>query len=326
MRAVVIHELSGPESVEVREVDEPDRSHQLSDDVIVIDVVAAGVSFPELLQTRGRYQHAPELPFTPGLEVAGTVKWAPPDSHFSVGDEVMAFTNQGGMAQVAVAPAFTVFSKPSVLSFAEGAACILNLHTAYFAVHTRARISEGETVVVHGAAGGLGTALCSIARLAGGRVIAVVSSEAKAEVAVAAGAHHAVLTDDDWRQRVNDLCPEGVDIVCDPVGGSRLTASLRTLRAQGRYVVLGYTEGAVSEVKTNRLLLNNLDVIGAGWGAYVRKDPAAFRRIGDAVNDLIINAGLRPIVGHRFRLDDAAQALSLLENREAMGKVVLELE
>lgn len=325
MRAVVISELSGPTAITVQDVPEPALQHDLAQDVVSIDVRAAGVSFPELLQTWGKYQHAPELPFTPGLEVAGTIRTAPAGSSFSPGDRVMAFTNTGGLAEVAVAPAFMTFALPADISFVQGAATILNLHTAYFALHLRARVNSGDVVVVHGAAGGLGTALCSIAAIAGARVIAVVSTKEKAHTATLAGAHDVVLSEGDWRAGITALVPSGVDIVCDPVGGSRLIDSLRVLRAQGRYVVLGYTEGEVSQVKTNRLLLNNLDVVGAGWGAFIRHDAEAFRRIGEGVLNLMREHGLRPVIGHTMPLDDAAQAFSLLANRAAMGKVVVEM-
>lgn len=325
MRAVVISELTGPSGISVADVPEPALTHELSDRLVVIDVKAAGVSFPELLQTWGKYQHAPELPFTPGLEVSGIVRTAPEGSRLSPGDHVMAMTNVGGLAEVAVAPEFMTFALPENVTFAEGAATILNLHTAYFALHLRARVNAGETVVVHGAAGGLGTALCSIAAIAGARVVAVVSSPAKAEVARAAGANDTVLSDGDWRAEIRSLVPAGVNIVCDPVGGSRLIDSLRVLAPLGRYVVLGYTEGEVSQVKTNRLLLNNLDVVGAGWGAFVRHDPVAFRKIGDEVIRLMNDHQLRPVVGHQLGLDEAAAAFALLADRKAMGKVVVEM-
>ena len=324
MRAVVIHEHTGPSSVRVEDVPPPEPVHDLGGDVVTIDVHAAGVSFPELLQTRGLYQHSPDLPFIPGLEAAGVVRDAPTGCGVSVGDRVMAFTNVGGQAEIAVAPAHMLFALPDDMDFAEGAASILNLHTAYFALVIRGRLQAGETVLVHGAAGGLGSAVVSIAAALGAQVIAVVSTDAKAHFAAQAGAHHTVLANDSWPAAVKTAAPEGVDIVCDPVGGDRTTDSLRLLRPQGRYVVLGFTAGEIPQVRVNRLLLNNLDVVGAGWGAFVRNDPAAFRSIGDAVGDLLVN-GLRPMVGHRVPLEDAVSAYELLDQRKALGKVVLEM-
>lgn len=323
MRAVVISEHTGPAALTIRDVDEPGLHHELGGPVVSIDVHAAGISFPELLQTRGLYQHSPELPFVPGLEAAGTIREAPADSGFTVGDRVMAFTNVGGQAEVAVAPAAMTFALPAGMDFAEGAATILNMHTAYFALATRGRLQAGETVVVHGAAGGLGSCLVSIAAALGAQVIAVVSTDHKADFARAAGAHHAVLADEHWAATVREIAPGGVDIVCDPVGGDRTTDSLRLLRAQGRYVVLGFTAGEIPQVRVNRLLLNNLDVVGAGWGAFVRHDPGAFRAIGDAVGHLL-EQGVRPMVGHRVPFDAAVTGYELLDSRQALGKVVLE--
>lgn len=324
MRAVVISEHSGPASLTVGDVENPGLTHELGAPVVALDVHAAGVSFPELLQTRGLYQHSPELPFVPGLEAAGIIREAPADSGFTAGDRVMAFTNVGGQAEVAVAPAAMTFALPDGMDFAEGAATILNMHTAYFALAMRGRLQPGEVVMVHGAAGGLGSCLVSIAAALGAQVIAVVSTPHKADFARAAGAHHAVLADEQWAPSVREIAPSGVDIVCDPVGGDRTTDSLRLLRAQGRYVVLGFTAGEIPQVRVNRLLLNNLDVVGAGWGAFVRHDPAAFRGIGEAVGKLL-EQGVRPMVGHRVPLDAAITAYELLESRQALGKVVLEL-
>lgn len=325
MRAVVISEHKGPNALSIADIEEPKLEHDLGGPVVAIDVHAAGVSFPELLQTRGLYQHSPQLPFVPGLEAAGTIRQAPADSGFAIGDRVMAFTNIGGQAQIAVAPAAMTFALPDGMDFAEGAATILNMHTAYFALAMRGRLQPGETVVVHGAAGGLGSCVVGIAAALGAKVIAVVSTEHKADFARAAGAHHAVLADEQWAASVRDYAPDGVDVVCDPVGGDRTTDSLRLLRAQGRYVVLGFTAGEIPQVRVNRLLLNNLDVVGAGWGAFVRHDPVAFRAIGDEVGRLL-QQGLRPMVGHRVPLDGAVSAYELLDSRQALGKVVLDFD
>jgi NADPH:quinone reductase len=324
MLAVVITEHSGPGSLTIADVAPPTGDHELGGPAVTVDVRAAGVSFPELLQTRGLYQHSPDLPFVPGLEAAGLIREAPADSGFRPGDRVMAFTNTGGQAEIAKAPTAMTFALPDEMDFAEGAATILNLHTAYFAITTRARMQSGDVIVVHGAAGGLGTAIVSIAAALGATAIAVVSTDAKADVARAAGAHHIVRADESWANSVRGIAPAGVDIVFDPVGGDRTTDSLRILRRLGRYVVLGFTAGEIPQVRVNRLLLNNLDVVGAGWGAYVRSDPMAFRAIGEAVGELLAQ-GVRPVVGHRIPFDDAVSAYELLEQRRALGKVVLEM-
>ena len=315
MRAIQIVELSGPESaLKLVELPEP------GGDGVVIEVRAAGVSFPEVLQTRGAYQIKPDLPFVPGSEVAGIVRSGP--APFMPGDRVAAFCMLGGFAEVAVAPAHFTFGLPERLDFAQGAALILNYHTAYFALKTRGRLAEGETVLVHGAAGGVGTASLQVARGLGARTIAVVSSDDKERVAREAGADEVVRSDGAWKDEVKAL--GGADVVLDPVGGDRFTDSLRSLREGGRAVVVGFTAGSIPEVRVNRLLLNNLEVVGAGWGAYIAAKPEVTRAIGAAIDELIEAGFVTPIVGARLPLERAAEALALIDGRAATGKVVLE--
>jgi NADPH2:quinone reductase len=328
MRALQITELTGPDSaLQLADVPEPEASHPLTPGRgVVVDVRAAGVSFPELLQTRGEYQLKPPLPFVPGGEVAGIVRSAPEDAGVAAGDRVAAFCVLGGFAEVAVAPEFLVFRLPDVLDFAQGAGLILNYHTAYFALAMRGRLRRGETVLVHGAAGGVGTAAIQVARGLGARTIGVVSSDEKAAVARAAGADEVVRSDGPWKDEARELAGgTGVDVVLDPVGGDRFTDSLRALREGGRIVVVGFTAGSIPEVKVNRLLLGNTEIIGAGWGAYVMGKPEVNRAIGEAVERLIADGAIRPIVGERFPLERAADALKVLDERRATGKVVLEL-
>ena len=292
---------------------------------VLVDVEAAGVSFPEVLQTRGEYQFKPDLPFVPGSEVAGTVRSAPEGSELSEGQRVAAFPMLGGFAEVAVAPDFFTFPLPDVLDVRQGAALILNYHTAWFSLVIRGRLEEGETVLVHGAAGGVGTASIQVAKGRGARVIGVVSSDEKEAVARDAGADEVVRSDGDWKDEAKELSGGGVDLVVDPVGGDRFTDSLRSLAEGGRVVVVGFTAGSIPEVKVNRLLLNNVEVIGAGWGAYVMAKPDLNREIGGEIDALIASGHVRPIVGAAFPLADAAQALNLIDGRGATGKVVLDV-
>jgi NADPH:quinone reductase len=327
MRAVQITELSGPESA-LTEADlpEPEPSHPLTPgEGVVIDVHAAGVSFPEVLQTRGEYQIKPDLPFVPGSEVAGTVRSAPESSGLAEGDRVAGCCLLGAWAEVAVSPDFLTFKLSDELDYAQGAGLILNYHTAYFSLKHRGRLQEGETVLVHGAAGGIGTATLQVAKGLGARTIAVVSSDDKEQVARDAGADEVVRSDGAWKDEAKELSGGGVDIVIDPVGGDRFTDSLRSLRENGRLVVVGFTGGSIPEVRVNRLLLNNLDVVGAGWGAFVMGKRDVNREIGEAVNRLVDEGFVRPIVGARFPLEQAREALELIDGRGATGKVVLEL-
>jgi len=327
MRAVQIVDLTGPESA-LAEVDipEPEPSHMLTPgEGVVVEVHAAGVSFPEVLQTRGLYQVKPDLPFVPGSEVAGIVRSAPDDSRLGEGDRVAACCLLGAFADVAVAPDFLTFPLSDELDFAQGAGLILNYHTAYFSLVKRGRLREGETVLVHGAAGGVGTAALQVAKGLGARTIAVVSSDEKERVAREAGADEVVRSDGAWKDEAKELSGGGVDVVIDPVGGDRFTDSLRSLGEGGRVVVVGFTGGSIPEVRVNRLLLNNTEVIGAGWGAFVMGKPAVNREIGQAIEELVERGFVRPIVGARFPLERASEALQLIDGRGATGKVVLEL-
>jgi NADPH:quinone reductase len=327
MRAVQIVELTGPEqALRTADVPEPDPSHMLTPGRgVLVDVRAAGVSFPELLQTRGEYQVKPELPFVPGSEVGGVVRSAPDGAGVAPGDRVAAFCMLGGFAEIAVAPEHFCFPLTDDLDFAQGASLVLNYHTAYFALKLRGRLSEGETVLVHGAAGGVGTAALQVARGLGARTIGVVSTDEKESVARKAGADDVVRSDGRWKDEAKEISGGGVDIVLDPVGGDRFTDSIRSLREGGRVIVVGFTGGSIPEVKVNRLLLNNTEVVGAGWGAYVLSKPEVIREIGDALGDLIDAGFVRPVVGARFPLERAAEALKLIDERGAMGKVVLEV-
>ena len=327
MRALQRVELSGPESsLAEADIPEPEPSHMLTPGSgVLVDVHAAGVSFPEVLQSRGLYQVKPPLPFVPGSEVAGTVRSAPEGSELEEGDRVAACCMLGAFAEVVVAPDFLTFPLSDELDYAQGAGLILNYHTAYFSLAMRGRLAEGETVLVHGAAGGVGTATLQIAKGLGARTIAVVSSDEKERVARDAGADEVVRSDGAWKDEAKELSGGGVDIVVDPVGGDRFTDSLRSLREGGRIVVVGFTGGSIPEVKVNRLLLNNTEVVGAGWGAFVLGKPGINREIGDAVNRLVDEGFVRPIVGASFPFEQAAEALKLIDSRGATGKVVLEL-
>jgi NADPH2:quinone reductase len=327
MRAMQITELTGPATaLHLADLPEPGPEHFMTPGSgVLVEVHAAGVSFPELLQTRGEYQLKPPLPFVPGAEVGGIVRSAPEDARVTPGDRVAAFCMLGGFAEVTVAPTFFCARLPDQFDFAQGAALILNYHTVIFALEIRGRLQAGETVLVHGGAGGVGTAALQVAKGLGATTIAVVSTDEKAEVARSAGADHVIRSDGAWKDEAKEISGGGVDVVLDPVGGDRFTDSLRSLREDGRLVVVGFTGGSIPEVRVNRLLLNNTEVVGAGWGAYVMGHPERTERLQGRLDELIAANAVAPIVGARFPLDRAADALLLLDQRGATGKVVLEV-
>ena len=319
MRAVQITSLDGPAAVSLADLPEP----EAGPGQVLVDVHVAGVSYPEVLQTRGLYQLKPELPFVPGAEVSGVVRTAPEGAHVSVGDRVVAFPGLGGYAEVVVAPLETVFRLPDEVSFQAGAALPMNYLTVHFALVQRGRLQPGETVLVHGAAGGVGTAAVQLAAALGSRVIAVVSSPEKGEVARAAGASDVVAVEG-FRDAVKQLTGgRGVDLVVDPVGGDRFTDSLRSLATEGRLLVIGFTGGEIPTVKVNRLLLNNLSVVGVGWGAYWLNDLPYLQRQWADLLPLLEAGVLDPPIGTVHPLADAALALAELDERRAAGKVLL---
>lgn len=322
MRAIQVARLEGPQAAEVVEVDEP-----AADGAVLVDVHAAGVAFPDALLTRGLYQYKPDLPFIPGAEVAGVVRSAPADAHVAAGDRIAGLTMlSGGMAEVVALQPDRVFKLPDTVSFEAGAGLLFNDLTVHCALRTRGRLAEGETVLVHGAAGGIGTSTLRMAPAFGARrTIAVVSTEDKIEVAKAAGASDAVLADG-FKDAVAELTDgRGVDVVVDPVGGDRFTDSLRSLAPGGRMLVVGFTGGEIPTVKVNRLLLNNIDVVGVGWGAWTFAHPGYLEEQWAEVEPLLASGRVSAPEPDLYPFDRAAEAIAALENRTAKGKVVVKV-
>jgi NADPH:quinone reductase len=319
MRAAQLTRLDGPEAVEVSEIDEP------TGDGVVVDVYAAGAAFPDALLTRGLYQYRPDPPFVLGAEIAGVVRSAPDGAHVTAGDRVVGLTMlTGGMAEVAVLQPDRVFKLPDNVSFTAGAGLLFNDLTMYFALTVRGRLHEGESVLVHGAAGGIGTSTLRLAKVLGAsKVIAVVSTEEKADIARAAGATDVLLADG-FKDAAKELTGgRGVDMVVDPVGGDRFTDSLRSLAPGGRLLVIGFTGGDIPTVKVNRLLLNNIDVVGVGWGAWAGTHPDALSEQWADLEKLLASGKLAPPEPVVYPLEEAGAAIASLENRTAKGKVVL---
>jgi NADPH2:quinone reductase len=319
MRAAVITTLTGPADVRVQDVPEP----PASPDRVLIDVHYAAVVFPDVLQTRGEYQLRPELPFSPGWEIAGVVR--ADASGFRAGDRVAAMPIMGGFAEVVSVDPDMVFPLPDSVPTDKGAALPLNYLTAHFALHRRAGLRADETVLVHGAAGGLGSAACQLAAAHGARVLAVVSSEAKAEVARAVGAHD-VLPVDGFPRAVRELTGGGgVDVVIDPVGGDRFTDSVRALAAEGRVVVLGFAGRQIPTVKVNRLLLGNTTVMGAASHEFWQTHPGYARQQWRDLLPLMESGAIDPPISEVRPLDDVAAALQKVDGRGAAGRLLIRL-
>jgi NADPH2:quinone reductase len=327
MRAVQVTSLDGPGALEVTDVEEPTAEGPFGPQLL-LDVHAVGVSFPDLLLSKGEYQLKPDLPFILGVDFAGVVRSAPDGSGFTTGDRVAACLSHGGAAETVGLGPDSVFPLPDSLSFEQGAAIPMNYLTAQFALRERGEVRAGETVLVHGAAGGVGTATLQVAKGYGARTIAVVSTEQKAEVAKAAGADEVVLADG-FLAAVKELTGgHGVDIVMDVVGGDLFTDSLRALGPQGRLLVVGFTLGSIPEVKVNRLLLNNIDVRGVGWGAYAMVRPGFMAAQWRELEPMMASGVIDPPLSHQFGapaygLEDFGLALQEMDDRKTLGKTVV---
>jgi NADPH:quinone reductase len=319
MKALVAQELSGPSGLTYSDVDDVGGK-----DVVVVDVGAAGVSFPDLLLLRGEYQLRLEPPFVPGMEVAGVVRSAPYESEFKVGQRVTALSMLGGWAEQVVVPPESVRPTPDGLDDAEAVALLGNYQTMYFALAKRGALRHGETVLVLGSAGGVGTAAVQIAKALGAKVIAMVHRPHAAGFVESLGADVVLPLTEGWRQAVLEHTDgRGVDMVVDPIGGEPFDEAIRVLATEGRLLVIGFAAGTIPTVKVNRLLLRNVSVIGVGYGEYVNRKPGAQAVFEFGVGELV-KAGLRPPPPLRFPLAKGAEALQTLADGGVLGKVVLE--
>jgi NADPH2:quinone reductase len=319
MKALVARELSGPAGLDFTEVDDVG-----GDDAIVIDVRAAGVSFPDLLLLRGEYQLRLEPPFIPGMEVAGLVRSAPYESEYKPGQRVTGMAMLGGWAERVVVPPANLKLTPDDIDDAEAVALLGNYQTMYFALARRGALRPGETVLVLGSAGGVGTAAVQIAKAMGARVIAMVHRAHAAALVESLGADVVLPLTDGWLQAVLEHTDgRGADLVVDPIGGESFDDAIRALAIEGRLLVIGFAAGGIPTVKVNRLLLRNVAVIGVGYGEYVSRKPGSQSVFEFGVNELV-KAGLRPPPPVRFPLSKGAEALQSLADGGVLGKVVLE--
>lgn len=311
-------ELTGPAGVSVAEVPDPEAGGEA-----LVEVHAAGISFPDLLRSQGLYQDKTDPPFTLGSEFAGVLREAPAGSVLQRGARVAGIA-AGAAAELVVAPAEALLPLPDSTSYEQGAALILNYETAITSLEVRGRMKAGETVLVHGAAGGTGTAAIQVAQALGGRAFAVVSSDAKEKIAREAGADEVLRVDGPWKDEALRLTGgRGVDLVFDPVGGDLVLDTMRSLGIGGRWLIVGFVGGPIPQIPANRILLRNIDVVGSYYGGLVGADPEARRRIRSRLRELLETGRLRPVVGSRHDLDHGADALRDLAERRALGKVVV---
>lgn len=319
MKALVAQELSGPSGLIYTDVGDP-----APGEAVIVDVGAAGVCFPDLLMLRGEYQMKVPAPFVPGLEVAGTVRSAPEGSGFVAGQRVSAFSLLGAWAEQVAVPVGSVIPTNDALD--DGAAvCLLgNYYTMHFALHRRGGLRPGETVLVLGSGGGIGTASIQIAKALGAKVIAMVHRPSATEFVESLGADVVLPLTDGWLDAVKrETGGRGVDLVVDPIGGAAFDDAVRALATEGRLLVIGFAAGGIPTVKVNRLLLRNVSVVGVGWGEFVNRTPGAQADVGKALGELV-DQGLTPPDPVRFALSDGVAALQAFADGAVTGKLVLE--
>jgi NADPH2:quinone reductase len=321
MKACVVQELSGPSGLVYTDVDDITGN----DATIIVDVRAAGVCFPDLLLSKGEYQLKLPPPFIPGMEAAGVVHWAPEDSEYKVGDRVSAFGVLGGYAVQVIVPLTNVTRSPAELDDAEAVSLLVNYNTMYFALARRAAMRPGDSVLVLGSAGGVGTAAIQVARAMGAsKVIAVVHRTSATDFVESLGADVVLPLTDGWAQAVRDHTHgRGVDIVVDPVGGPAFDDAIRVLAIDGKLLVIGFAAGAIPTVKVNRLLLRNIGVLGVAWGEYLHQVPGSAAVFASGLNQLVA-AGLKPPPPQRYPLSKGSAALQALADGGVFGKLVLE--
>lgn len=321
MKAVRIHELVGPSGLRVDDVPDP----SVADRHVVIDVRAAGVNFPDVLQTYGKYQFKPTPPFSPGGEVAGVVSAIGSGvTTVAVGDRVAATMLHGAYAEKVVVPEQVVVPLPANVSFEIGAATLLTYATTIHALQDRAKLQAGETLLVLGAAGGVGIAAVELGVLMGARVIAAASTADKLAFCKSHGAHEAIdYSTEDLKERVKALAPAGVDVIYDPVGGSLAEPALRSIGWQGRYLVVGFAAGEIPKIPLNLALLMERAILGVFWGAAVRRDLPGHLANMKQLAQWFAEGKVKPVVSERVALADASAAIQRLAGRQAMGKLVV---
>lgn len=293
---------------------------------VVVDVKAAGVNFPDVLTVQGKYQVRPPLPFTPGNEFAGTVRAVGEGvSGFAPGQLVIGFTRTGAFAEQAVAPAEALMPMPPGMDFDTAAAITLTYGTSHHAVVDRAALQPGETMLVLGAAGGVGLAAIEIGKAIGARVIAAASSDEKLAVCRAHGADVLVNYEkEDLREALKAATGgRGPDVIYDPVGGPYSEPALRSIAWRGRHLVVGFAAGEIPKLPWNLMLLKGASVVGVFWGDFVRKEPQANLAAMRQMLGWMAEGKLKPLVSRRYRLEETAQALNDMADRKVTGKVVV---
>lgn len=324
MKAWQVTRLGDPrEALELVELDEP----RAGEKEVVVEVEGAALNFFDILLCRGEYQERPELPFTPGAEVAGTVVEAGEGSGYSGGERVIATPPlpRGGLAGRVAVQTEAVLPAPEGMTSEKAAAMHITYQTAHFGLHRRAALREGETVLVHAGAGGVGSAAIQLAKAAGARVIATAGGKEKVSVCRELGAETTLdYREEDLVSAVKEATDgRGADVIFDPVGGDVFDASRRCVAFEGRIVVVGFAGGRIAEAPTNHALVKNYSILGLHWGLYNRVMPELPRRVHDELCRLYAAGKIDPLVYDTFAFEEVPSALEKLGGRMTYGKVVV---
>jgi len=322
VKALLCKEFGPPESLVLEEVASPTAGAG----EVVVSVKAASVNFPDVLIIQNKYQFKPPLPFSPGSELAGVVKGVGPGvTNVKPGDKVIAFTTYGAFAEEVKTEAVRLLPMPEGMSYAEAASFVLTYGTTDHALRDRAQMKSGETLLVLGAAGGVGVAAIEIGKALGARVIACASSADKLAVCRQHGADETInYASEDLRERLKALTAgKGVDVIYDAVGGPYTEPAFRSIAWRGRHLVIGFAAGDIPKLPLNLTLLKGASVVGVFWGDFTRREPQAFAESARQLARWYREGKLKPHVSATFPLENAAEAMNLLASRQAKGKVVI---
>ena len=324
MKAVLCEAFGPAENLALAEVASP----ELKPGHVIVDIQSCALNFPDVLMVEGKYQSLPPFPFTPGGEFAGTVSQVAPDvSQWQVGDGVFAACGHGAMAEQISVAASALRAKPQSMSFAKASGISTTYGTSYYALKQRADLQPGETLLVLGAAGGVGLAAVELGKAMGARVIAAASSPEKLEVARQAGADDLIdYSDGELKEKVKALTEgRGADVIYDPVGGPLFDQCMRCINWNGRVLVVGFVGGDIPKVPTNLVLLKNCQVVGVFYGAFSARFPADNEQNFAELIEMFAVGKLHAVVGAEYPLTDYVEALNCLSQRRAVGKIVVNI-
>ncbi len=324
MKAIVCDIYGGPSDLKYKEIEEllP------GDKDLVIAVRACAVNFPDTLIIQGKYQLKPELPFTPGSDFSGVVKARGKEvTTFDIGDEVFGVIPYGGFAEELVVIESKVFPKPKNMDFNIAASFMYAYGTSYHALKDRGELKEGETLVVLGAAGGVGLAAVELGKSLGARVIACASTDEKLALCKQYGADDVInYSKEDLKFKIKELTNgKGADVVMDPVGGDYTELAIRATAWQGRYLVVGFAAGAIPKIPLNLALLKGCSIVGVFWGRFMKEDPAMHEQNGQKIYAWMQEGKIRPHIHKVFSLEDTPSAIQEMQDRKVMGKLVVRI-